>query len=328
MKKLAYILCGVCCLLWVSCATSPENIRERVDFGEGWRFQLGDESQAMNVAFADEDWRLLNLPHDWAIEGDFSEDNPSGTGGGALPGGIGWYRKTFVPEKADADKKFRIVFDGVYMNSEVFLNGVSLGHRPYGYITFSYDLTPHLKWGEKNVIAVRVDNSEQPNSRWYSGCGIYRNVWLVKTGVVHVAEWGTYVVSDKVSDAQADLKVQTRVANESDASVQVKVRSSLIDAEGQIVASGETDCPVEAGKESETSQSLQVEQPELWSVDTPYIYTLLTEVVQDGKTVDRYETPVGIRSFSFDAEKGFTLNGKPMKINGVCMHHDLGCLGA
>ena len=328
MKKLAYLLCGVCCLLLVSCATSPENIRERVDFGEGWRFQLGDEPQAMNVAFADEDWRLLNLPHDWAIEGDFSEDNPSGTGGGALPGGIGWYRKTFVPEKADADKKYRIVFDGVYMNSEVFLNGVSLGHRPYGYITFSYDLTPHLKWGEKNVIAVRVDNSEQPNSRWYSGCGIYRNVWLVKTGAVHVAEWGTYVVSENVSDAQADLNIRTRVANESDASVQVKVRSFLIDAEGQIVASGETECPVEAGKESETSQSLQVEQPELWSVDTPYIYTLLTEVVQDGKTVDRYETPVGIRSFSFDAEKGFTLNGKPMKINGVCMHHDLGCLGA
>ncbi len=328
MKKLAYILCGVCCLLLASCATSPENIRERVDFGEGWRFQLGDEPQAMNVAFADKDWRLLNLPHDWAIEGDFSEDNPSGTGGGALPGGIGWYRKTFVPEKADAGKQFRIVFDGVYMNSEVFINGVSLGHRPYGYITFSYDLTPHLKWGETNVIAVRVDNSEQPNSRWYSGCGIYRNVWLVKTGAVHVAEWGTYVVSENVSDTQADLNIRTRVANESDASVQVKVRSSLIDAEGQIVASGETECPVEAGKESETSQSLQVEQPELWSVDTPYIYTLLTEVVQDGKTVDRYETPVGIRSFSFDAEKGFTLNGKPMKINGVCMHHDLGCLGA
>lgn len=328
MKKLAYLLCGVCCLLLASCATSPENIRERVDFGEGWRFQLGDEPQAMNVAFADEDWRLLNLPHDWAIEGDFSEDNPSGTGGGALPGGIGWYRKTFVPEKADAGKQFRIVFDGVYMNSEVFLNGVSLGHRPYGYITFSYDLTPHLKWGEENVIAVRVDNSEQPNSRWYSGCGIYRNVWLVKTGAVHVAEWGTYVVSDNVSDAQADLKIQTRVANESDASVQVKVRSSLLDAEGQIVASGETECSVEAGKESETSQTLQVEQPELWSVDTPYIYMLLTEVVQDGKTVDRYETPVGIRSFSFDAEKGFTLNEKPMKINGVCMHHDLGCLGA
>ena len=137
MKKLAYLLCGVCCLLLASCATSPENIRERVDFGEGWRFQLGDELQAMNVAFADEDWRLLNLPHDWAIEGDFSEDNPSGTGGGALPGGIGWYRKTFVPEKADAGKQFRIVFDGVYMNSEVFINGVFLGHRPYGYITMT-----------------------------------------------------------------------------------------------------------------------------------------------------------------------------------------------
>ncbi len=328
VKKLASLLCGVCCLLLASCAASPEELREKIDFNDGWRFLLGDEPQAEEVGFADTAWRALDLPHDWAIEGDFSQDNPSGTGGGALPGGIGWYRKTFVPDKADADKKFRIVFDGVYMNSEVFLNGVSLGHRPYGYITFSYDLTPHLKWGEKNVLAVRVDNSEQPNSRWYSGCGIYRNVWLVKTGAVHVAEWGTYATVSEVSDAQADLDIQTRVANESAMPAQVKVHSSLLDAEGLIVASGETDCFVEAGKETEVSQQLKVGNPERWDIDTPYLYTLLTEVVQEGKQVDRYETPVGIRSFSFDAEKGFILNGRPMKINGVCMHHDLGCFGA
>ena len=328
MSKQMCFLLGVCCLLLSACTSPSSEVRERIDFNEGWCFQLGDEPEASDIAFNDESWRKLNLPHDWAIEGDFSQDNPSGTGGGALPGGIGWYRKTFVPEKSDADKKFRIVFDGVYMNSEVFLNGVSLGTRPYGYITFSYDLTPHLKWGEKNVLAVRVDNSEQPNSRWYSGCGIYRNVWLVKTGAVHVAEWGTYVVANKVDSAQAELDVQTRIANEADASAQVIVRSSLLDAEGLVVASSETNCDIEAGKESATSQTLTVEHPVLWNLDSPYLYTLLTEVVQDGKVVDRYETPAGIRTFAFDAEKGFILNGKPTKINGVCMHHDLGCLGA
>lgn len=323
-----FFLLGVCCLLLSACVSPSSEVRERIDFNEGWRFWLGDEPEASGIAFNDESWRKLNLPHDWAIEGDFSQDNPSGTGGGALPGGVGWYRKTFVPEKSDSEKKFRIVFDGVYMNSEVFLNGVSLGIRPYGYITFGYDLTPHLKWGEENVLAVRVDNSEQPNSRWYSGCGIYRNVWLVKTGAVHVAEWGTYVAAGKVDSVRAELDVQTLIANEADASARVIVRSSLLDAEGLVVANGETDCDIEAGKESVASQTLTVEHPVLWNLDSPYLYTLLTEVVQDGKVIDRYETPAGIRTFAFDAEKGFTLNGKPTKINGVCMHHDLGCLGA
>ena len=199
MKKLLLFLHVFCCSCFMVFSTTVSTCRERINLGDCWRFHNGDEPEAVDANFEDTGWQLLDLPHDWAIEGNFSKDNSSGTGGGALPGGIGWYRKTFVPEKADSDMKFRIVFDGVYMNSEVYLNGILLGRRPYGYITFSYDLTPHLKWGEKNVLAVRVDNSEQPNSRWYSGCGIYRNVWLVKTEAVHVGEWGNYVTTPVVN---------------------------------------------------------------------------------------------------------------------------------
>ena len=315
-------------MLLTACNASSGEPRERTDFNEGWRFHLGDEPEAAAPDFKDEDWRLLDLPHDWAVEGDFSENNPSGTGGGALPGGVGWYRKSFVAEKSDADKMFRIVFDGVYMNSDVYLNGTLLGHRPYGYITFSYDLTPHLRWGEENVLAVRVDNSEQPNSRWYSGCGIYRNVWLVKTGRVHVGEWGTYVTTPVANESEAVVNVQTTVSNETDGNVKVTFRSSLLDAEGNRVVQADTLCEVSMGADVAFFQQLTVEAPQLWGIENPYLYTLVTELMDGSRCIDRYETPVGIRSFSFDAEKGFVLNGKSAKINGVCLHHDLGCLGA
>lgn len=328
VNRLVLFVSEICCMFFMACGTSPDVPRERIDFTEGWRFRLGDTPEAADADFVDEEWRMLNLPHDWAIEGDFSKDNPSGTGGGALPGGIGWYRKTFVPEKSDVDKKIRIVFDGVHMNSDVYLNGVLLGHRPYGYITFGYDLTPHLKWGEKNVLAVRVDNSEQPNSRWYSGCGIYRNVWLVKTASVHVGEWGTYVTTPVVNESEAVVNVQTIVFNETDESTQITVCSSLFDAENKCVAKADTLCTVGGGTDTITVQQLKVASPQLWGIEEPYLYTLVTELFDGDRCVDRYETPVGIRTFSFDAEKGFSLNGKPMKINGVCMHHDLGCLGA
>ena len=312
-----------------ACSSPSSEPRERLSFNDGWCFSLIDDSLAAQVDFADSGWRKLNLPHDWAIEGDFSQDNPSGTGGGALPGGIGWYRKTFIPADGDKGKHFRIEFDGVYMNSEVFINGISLGKRPYGYISFSYDLTPYLKWGEKNVIAVRVDNAEQPNSRWYSGCGIYRNVWLVKTGDIRVAEWGTYVTATSVDTQGASLKVVTTVENiGTQAAAGVSVYSILKDAEGKDVAQAESSLNAIAGKTVDVSQDLKVSSPLLWSIERPYMYTLVTEIQKDGQCVDRYVTPVGIRTFSFDAAKGFTLNGKPVKINGVCMHHDLGCLGA
>lgn len=323
------VIMGVCCMLFLgACSFLSSESRERLSFNDGWLFSLADDSLAARPEFVDSGWRKLNLPHDWAIEGDFSQDNPSGTGGGALPGGVGWYRKTFVAENKDKGKHFRIEFDGVYMNSEVFINGTCLGKRPYGYISFSYDLTPYLKWGEKNVIAVRVDNAEQPNSRWYSGCGIYRNVWLLKTGDVCVAEWGTYVTTAKVDGQGASLNLVTTLENIGKENADVTVRSVLKDAEGKEVAQAESPANVVAEKSAEIAQKLQVTSPQLWDVEHPYLYSLVTEVMKGGQCVDRYVTPVGIRTFSFDAAKGFVLNGKPTKINGVCMHHDLGCLGA
>ena len=323
------VIMGVCCMLFLgACSSLSSESRERLSFNDGWLFSLADDSLAARPEFVDSGWRKLNLPHDWAIEGDFSQDNPSGTGGGALPGGVGWYRKTFVAENKDKGKHFRIEFDGVYMNSEVFINGTCLGKRPYGYISFSYDLTPYLKWGEKNVIAVRVDNAEQPNSRWYSGCGIYRNVWLLKTGDVCVAEWGTYVTTAKVDGQGASLNLVTTLENIGKENADVTIRSVLKDAEGKEVAQVESPANVVAEKSAEIAQELQVTSPQLWDVEHPYLYSLVTEVMKGGQCVDRYVTPVGIRTFSFDAAKGFVLNGKPTKINGVCMHHDLGCLGA
>ena len=328
-KFIKSIIVGVCCMLLGACNSPSSGLRERLSFNDDWCFSLGDDSLASQLDYADSGWRVLNLPHDWAIEGDFSKDNPSGTGGGALPGGIGWYRKTFTPKNADKEKHFRIEFDGVYMNSEVFINGTLLGKRPYGYISFSYDLTPYLKWGEKNVIAVRVDNAEQPNSRWYSGCGIYRNVWLVKTGDIRVAQWGTQVTTTDVEAQMASLKVVTTVENAGkDTNAEVSVRSVMQDAEGNEVARAESSLNAIAGKTVDVSQNLKIESPRLWSVKQPYMYSLVTEILKDGKCIDHYVTPVGIRTFSFDAAKGFMLNGEPTKINGVCMHHDLGCLGA
>ena len=248
-KFIKSIIVGVCCMLLGACNSPSSGPRERLSFNDDWRFSLGDDSLAAQLDYADSGWRVLNLPHDWAIEGDFSKDNPSGTGGGALPGGIGWYRKTFTPKNADKEKHFRIEFDGVYMNSEVFINGTLLGKRPYGYISFSYDLTPYLKWGEKNVIAVRVDNAEQPNSRWYSGCGIYRNVWLVKTGDIRVAQWGTQVTTTSVEAQMASLKVVTTVENAGkDTNAEVSVRSVMQDAEGNEVARAESSLNAIAGK--------------------------------------------------------------------------------
>ena len=327
MKLFTYI--GIfCCMLLGACSSVSVSPREKICFNDNWSFSLSDNPKASETDFNDKEWRVLNLPHDWAIEGDFSKDNPSGTGGGALPGGTGWYRKTFVPGNEDSDKIIRIDFDGIYMNSEVFINGQSLGKRPYGYISFGYDITPYLKWNEKNVIAVRVDNSEQPNSRWYSGCGIYRSVWLTKTSPVHVDEWGTYVTTSEISNNNATLNIVTTVQNSGKNNETITLKSILNDMDGSIVAETESSVSVVAGQKSDINHTLNISSPKLWDIENPYLYSLVTEVIKDGKCIDRYTTTTGVRDFKFDAEKGFILNGKQTKINGVCMHHDLGCLGA
>lgn len=298
--------------------------REKINFDKGWRFILADSAQMSLAMYDDSAWRMLNVPHDWAIEGDFSASAPSGNSGGALPGGVGWYRKSFEVAAADKGKLFYIDFDGVYMNAKVWINGQLLGQRPYGYSSFRFDLTPHLKFGARNVVAVRVDNSDQPNSRWYSGCGIYRHVWLVKTEKIHVAHWGTHVVAEgnKVS-------VSVSIDNNTTSQQTVVVRNKIISPAGVQVASASKKLSLNPSAKSISSLSqLKVSRPQIWSCETPYIYKVVTTIEQNGKVVDTYETPTGFRTFKFDAEKGFSLNGKSMKINGVCQHHDLGCLGA
>ena len=289
-----------------SCSGRTEG-RERINFDKDWTFHLGEVAEASTPGFDDSAWRKLNLPHDWAIEGDFSKDNPSGTGGGALPGGIGWYRKTFKVNAEDEGRKFFIDFDGVYMNSEVFINGTSLGKRPYGYISFRYDMTPYLRYGEENTLAVRVDNAEQPNSRWYSGCGIYRHVWLTKTEPIHVAQWGTYATA-QIDKEKAVLQMRTSIQNESTKAEKLTLRTRLVDGAGVKVAEVSSDLEIQPGDTLTEAQTLDVEQPTLWTLEHPYLYTIETTILKGGKrVVDTYETTFGFRTFSFDAAKGFTL---------------------
>ncbi len=298
-------------------------------FDEGWQFTQTDSVKMSWFGYNDKTWRTLDLPHDWAIEGDFMATAPSGASGGALPGGIGWYRKHFNVAKADKGKKLFIDFDGVYMNAKVWINGHELGQRPYGYSSFRYDLTPHLNYGGDNVVAVRVDNSDQPNSRWYSGCGIYRHVYLVSTDNVHVSHWGTWVNAEVQASGAAVFKLDVELDNETGKSKKATVVNTLLDTAGKAVGSSSSAVKLPAGASRKAvSQSMTLKNPQLWSVERPYIYKVRTQVKVGGKVVDEYYTNTGVRSFRFDAEKGFFLNGKNMKINGVCQHHDMGCLGA
>ncbi|WP_245759864.1 beta-galactosidase GalB [Thermoflavifilum thermophilum] len=297
------------------------------NFDAQWRFHLGDPVGAEQPGYDDHSWRLLNLPHDWSIEGTFSRDNPATPGGGALPGGVGWYRKTFTVSEADRGKLFFIDFDGVYMDSRMWINGHYLGERPYGYSSFEYELTPYLHIGGKNVIAVRVDNSHQPNSRWYSGSGIYRNVWLIKTHPCYIDHWGVYVTTPHITNNEAVVRVQTTIRNRLGSTRNLQLQTRIEDATGKTVA--ENSVPLDAKADSLTvAQQLQVSDPHLWSTDDPYLYRVVSRIVANGQTIDDVITPLGIRYFHFDPRTGFSLNGKPMKIWGVCDHHDLGCLGA
>ena len=283
-------------------------------FDKGWLFALADSAGMERVDYVDSGWRRLDLPHDWAIEGDFSPSNPSGASGGALPGGIGWYRKHFVIDARSPYNRYVIAFDGVYMNSTVYINGHKLGTRPYGYSSFEYDLTPYINKKGDNVIAVKVDNSDQPNSRWYSGCGIYRHVWLTQTyRDVFIPQWGQYV------STQPDGTVRVQVEHEAHhAKGRLQVRNTIFDAAGRVVAK----------RVGDEKQVLQVSSPQRWGMARPYLYTVKSELLLNGKVRDAVTTTTGFRDVRFDAQKGFFLNGENMKLNGVCEHHDLGCLGA
>ena len=292
----------------------PLSAREHQSFDKDWLFVLADSTGMQNSEYSDGHWRRLNLPHDWAIEGDFSPSNPSGASGGALPGGIGWYRKHFSLSPDEKYDRFTITFDGVYMNSTVYINGHKLGTRPYGYSTFEYDLTPYIYKKGDNVIAVKVDNSDQPNSRWYSGCGIYRHVWLTKTlKKAYIPQWGQYVATTPKGDVRVKVDFHA-----SGSRMKLSIRNTIYDAAGKVVARSQ----------GTQSQQLKVRKPHLWSIGKGYLYTVKSELVVNGKVVDTATTQTAFRDVRFDARKGFFLNGENMKINGVCEHHDFGCLGA
>lgn len=297
------------------------------DFDATWKFHLGDIPDAQQVNFNDASWRILNLPHDWSIEGNFDEKSPATTGGGALTGGIGWYRKTFTLAASSTGKNIFIDFDGVYLNSEVWINGHYLGKRPYGFSSFRYDLTPFLKFGQdSNILAVKVDNSQQPNSRWYSGSGIYRNVWLVTTDKVFIDHWGTFLTTPVVTDESATVQLSIQIAHSDRDKKEISVKTIIYDADGKEITQSVTNLSIK--EQAGCLQKFIVRKPMLWSDQHPYLYRAVTQVWSKGKLLDNYTTPFGIRFFSFDVNKGFLLNGKPVKINGVCDHHDLGCLGA
>ncbi|WP_258136603.1 beta-galactosidase GalB [Mucilaginibacter phenanthrenivorans] len=328
MQKADRLFCLSFLLIFSSSAFAQQG-RTVADFDKGWHFHLGDVTGGEKASLNDASWRVLNLPHDWSIEGKFSKDNPATPEGGALPGGLGWYRKIFTVPAASKGKLVYIDFDGVYQKSDVWINGHHLGFRPNGYISFRYELTPYLNFGGANTIAVKVDNSVQPNSRWYSGSGIYRNVWLVTTNKVAIDHWGTYVNTTDVSTKSATINLTAIVKNHGNAAA-ITIKTGIYDATGKEVSVyGDIIAKAHLKDTTITSaQKINVKNPVLWSVEHPYLYKVVTTVLADNKIVDTYSTPIGIRYFNFDADKGFTLNGKPMKILGVCDHHDLGALGA
>ena len=293
-------------------------------FNDGWLFRLEDDSTYRQNAYDDTKWRRLDLPHDWSIEGQLSPDLASCTG--YLPGGIGWYRKHF--KVTDGAGRHYIYFEGVYNRSEVYLNGHLLGKRPNGYVSFMYDLTPYLKADGDNVLAVRVDHSRYADSRWYTGSGIYRDVWMVSAGDIHFAQWGIGWHATSLADRRATVAVDVEVQKHVEASGKLEVNVSLSDAQGKEVARASR--KIAGGKAglSKETLTLRVNKPKRWDLDTPYLYTLKTTLLADGRQIDASETKVGLRTLEFDPDKGFALNGRRMKVKGVCLHHDAGVLGA
>lgn len=305
---------------------SSSQIRVKQNFNKAWKFSLADSSEFSLPDFDDTEWRPLDLPHDWSIEGEFSEQN---SGRNAwLPGGVAWYRKSFELAKTDSGKYFEIQFDGVYRHSKVWVNGVFVGTQYDGYTSFYFDITEALNFGEENVIAVRVDNSVQPNCRWYSGSGIYRNVWLTVTNPLHVKNWGTYITTPNISDQNATVLIRTTVENLGLTDASYVLETKILDKKGTEIATVASNEKIDRLRDVEIQQEIKIANPKLWELNDPVLYTAVSKLKVDGKVVDEYSSPFGIRTIDFDAQNGFFLNGHNMKIKGVCLHHDAGAFGA
>lgn len=311
------LLIAILCIFVFDLPGAANRIRQNFDFD--WQFRLGENG----------DFREVQLPHDWSVELDF--DEKAGGASGYLPGGIGWYRKSFMIPASYKNQKVSLVFDGIYHKATIFLNGKEIAYHRYGYTSFETDLTPFLKYGESNDLKIKVDHSEI--SRWYTGSGIYRHVWLQVTNPIHVKMWGTYVTTPEITESQATVKIVTTIENSMELPTTVIVQQRLLDGDGKIVkAEGKevmarTTLKLDKEKTAEVVQNLLVSHPKLWDLDFPYRYTVETIIKKGGKTIDKYLTPFGIRSVKFDKDKGFFLNNKHLKLKGMCLHQDAGCLG-
>jgi beta-galactosidase len=311
------------------CFAASAQARRTLSFDNDWRFLKSNAANASQTDFDDSAWRKLNVPHDWSIEGPFDEKNLTGAGGGYLPSGVSWYRKHFDVSEKDKGRRFFIEFDGVMEKNDVWINGVHLGQRPNGYVSFEYELTEHLNFGKNNVIAVRADTTAQPASRWYTGAGIYRHVRLFSKDAVHIPQYGIFVTTPQIDEKQATVEVKTEVINQSPADREVRLAISIFDQAGKRVGFAETfPASLKTGKSADIVWKVNVKKPNRWHVDNPVMYKVGVAVISDGKSIDSEFVPFGMREFKFEAKTGFWLNGKNFKIKGVCIHHDGSAFGA
>ena len=325
MKKLSIF--NIMIILCFAAYAQEIDVRKKECFDFDWKFNLGDVEESSVSGYNDVYWEKIQLPHDWSIALPFDSAMTNGRQMGFLPGGISWYRKTFDIPIAYKGKKVYIHFDGVYHQSDVYINGKHLGFYPYGYIDFEYDLTPYLNYGGKNTVAVRVDHSNYPSSRWYSGSGIYRHVWFIVTDPVHIPSHGTYVTTPVITKESADVKIVTTIKNTTSVKRNITLESRIVDAGGNVVAVATVPVSVAKNKTIDVAQTIQAPNPVLWSTVTPYLYCVESLVKADNRIIDRYETVFGIRYFHYDPDKGFFLNGENLKMKGMNLHQDAGSLG-
>ncbi len=319
LLTLAVLLVGLASL----CAAEE---KRQIDFG--WKFMKGEGTpQCSDADYDDAGWRTVDLPHDWSIESTPKADEPAGNDGGYYETGKGWYRKTIEISKKDIGKRFALYFEGVYMNAEVFVNGQSLGVHHYGYSSFRHDITNLVKAG-KNTIVVSVDNSKQKNSRWYTGSGIYRHVWLITSGDVHFKQWGTFITTPSITKEKATVRISSEIANNGKTQKTLTLMSIITDNEGKEVGRAVKDITIEGGNTLITEQEFTVNKPKLWSPDSPSLYRATFSIAEKNTIIDSHSETFGIRSIEYSAEKGLLINGEAIELNGGCIHHDNGFLGA
>lgn len=324
MKSLKHLFIFIMALLSYS-ANAQVSFGQPEKINDNWKFTSQDVKDGQSVTLNDDKWQNLDLPHDWSVRGQLSSALASATG--YLPGGIGWYRKTInIPQNKEGEKIY-LYFEGVYNRSEVYINGELVGKRPNGYISFMYDVTPHIQFGKDNVIAVRVDHSQSADSRWYTGSGIYRDVWIVYANPIHIAQWGVYTYPSKIKNSDV-LNIEVDIENGEDKNATLTVVNELYAPDGKVVAKDSKRLTVNSKQNEKLATTLKVNKPQLWNLNNPILYKLKTTILKDGKEIDGNIAKTGFRTYTFDPNKGFALNGEWMKVKGVCLHHDAGVLGS